>query len=362
MKRALALAKKGTGYTSPNPMVGAVLVKNGHIVGEGFHPYPGGPHAEVVAIRNAGTQAKGSTAYVTLEPCCHFGKTPPCSQALIHAGISEVYYAVGDPNPKVDGGGHQQLREAGITVHAGLMAREAEELMRFFFHFMKLGKPYVIAKYAMSLDGRIATATGSSKWITSQQARQAVMHLRHECDAILIGSGTLQTDNPRLTARLPEDVQPGKLLRVVLDSKRGVSPEALVFKTSPTSPTVLFTHFPYSEQTIQQFEKKGVDLIQSPTNSEGRISLPFVLETLAKRNVLSLLVEGGGHVLGNFFQEQLVDEVWAFVAPKIIGGSQAPGPVGGVGATLIEDASRWEWKYRETHGPDVLLCAKPIAR
>lgn len=352
MRRALALARQAEGRTSPNPLVGAVLVKDGRIVGEGYHRRAGAPHAEVEALRAAGEAARGATLYVNLEPCAHFGRTPPCAQALIAAGVAEVYYAVPDPNPLVRGKGHAMLAQAGIKVHQGLLAEEATLLNRPFFKYITTGRPFVIAKFAMSLDGKIATRLGESRWITNAASRLQAHRLRNICDAIAVGVGTVLADNPRLTTRLPnEEVR--HPLRVVLDSRGRIPTTAQVF--SPTLPghTVLATtkHCPLAYR--RRLEAQGVEVWVLPEDTSGRVDLRALLEALARREVMTLLVEGGSELLGAFVQQRLVDRVWAFIAPLLIGGHDAPGPVGGTGVAYLREALRVQNLHYEIQEGDL---------
>jgi len=339
MRRALELARQAEGRTSPNPMVGAVLVKNGQIVGEGYHHQAGGSHAEIKALRSAGDAARGARLYVNLEPCAHYGRTPPCTQALIHAGVSEVYYAVSDPNPLVQGKGHAQLEAAGIIVHKGLLEDEATLLNRPFFKFIATGKPFVIAKFAMSLDGKIATPQGESQWITSETSRQRGHQLRDITDAILVGAGTVLADDPQLTTRLPmADVH--HPLRIVADSRGKVPLSARLYDPELPGKTVLATTSQCDPAHRAALKARGVDVWTLPANADGRVSLSALLDEIGRHGLLTVLVEGGSELLGSFFLEGFVDRVWAFIAPLIIGGQEAPGPVGGPGVEKLAQALR----------------------
>ena len=354
MQQALSLAGQAEGRTSPNPAVGAVVVKDGKIVGRGFHRKAGGPHAEVEALDTAGEEARGATLYVTLEPCNHHGRTPPCTEAIIDAGITEVFYAVGDPNPGVVGRGHERLIEDGITVHQGLCEDEARHLNRFFFHFIRERIPYVIAKYAASLDGKIATWSGQSQWITGPAARQKGQSLRQMVDAVVIGAGTALADDPRLTVRMPgEEIR--HPLRVVLDSRGRVPLEAKLYQPGLPGQTVVAATDAMPSMYRAALEKQGVDTLIAPASKEGRVDLSAVLTALAERKVMSLMVEGGSEVLGAFFESGLVNEVWAFLAPMIIGGTDAPGPVGGSGFSTLAQACRLSGITTESIEDDVLI-------
>jgi len=349
MRVALKQAELGLGRTAPNPCVGAVIVKNGELVGKGYHRKAGGPHAEVEAIRDAGEAAIGATCLVTLEPCCFHGRTPACTDALIRAGVSRVVFAVRDPNPKVAGRGSQILQEAGIEVKAGVCEEDAAFLNRHFFHFIQEKTPFVTWKYAMTADGKIATHTGESKWITGVEARKEVQHLRFISDAILVGAGTVRADNPALTLRL--EGEPKELLRVILDDRKGLGPNFEVFQSGETRPTMLFSNFDYCSSDLQSFNKQGVEVVSSP----GPHELRAILETLARRDIVHLMVEGGSQVLGSFLAERLVQEIWAFIGSKLIGGQAAPGPVGGLGVSDLSDAMKLSPFETRQSGLDVLV-------
>lgn len=339
MRRALELARRAEGRTSPNPLVGAVLVKENQIVGEGYHRRAGAPHAEIEALRSAGEAARGATLYVNLEPCAHHGRTPPCTQALIAAGVAEVVYAVGDPNPLVDGLGQSSLEAAGVVVRRGVCEAEAQQINRPFFKYVTTGWPFVTAKFAISLDGKIATRSGDSRWITNAISRQRVHELRDRTDVILVGAGTVIADDPRLTTRLPRhDVH--HPLRIVVDSRGRVPLTAQLFDPALPGQTVLATTAACDPDHCAALEARGVEVWKLPSDSQGRVSLPALLDEIGRRDKLTLLVEGGSELLGAFFAEKLVDRVWAFIAPIIIGGKEAPGPVGGMGAENLSQALR----------------------
>ena len=362
MRRALALAERGIGGVSPNPMVGAVIVRDGRVLGEGFHRRAGLPHAEAEALAAAaaaGESVVGATMYVTLEPCNHHGRTPPCSEAVVRAGIAHLVYAVADPNPQAMGGA-VRLRAAGVRVTAGVCEREAAELNRFFLHAVRSGRPYVVAKYAMSLDGRIACRTGDSKWITGDDARRRAHELRRMVDAVVVGSGTLIADDPSLTVRLPgiEGVQP---LRVVLDSTGRTPLASRVFTDEFASRTLLATTAALCEERAHAFAERGVQVLQLSRDEHGRVDLHALLRALGARGVRGVMVEGGGAVHGAFFDAGLVDEVWAFVAPVVIGGDGAPAPVGGRGAASMARAQRLTQVVTERLGTDVLVRGVPAS-
>ena len=353
MRRAVTLARRALGSTSPNPAVGAVVLKNGEIVGEGFTQPPGGDHAEVVALKQAGSLANGATLYVTLEPCNHTGRTPPCTDAIIAAGISDVHVAVRDPNPAVAGGGIERLDSEGIQTHLGAQAAAVERQIEAWLKFVSTGLPFITAKFAMSLDGKIASRTGDSKWITGDKARWQVHKMRARTDVIMVGIGTVLADDPRLTARdergNPLDRQP---LRVVVDTRGRLPTEARLL-TEPGK--ILVAMGPTAGGS--NIEQLGADVEVSPFPlREGHIDLERLIEFLAKeRDVTSIMVEGGGALLGSLFDLGLVDKVVAFVAPTIVGGMSAPTPVGGSGVEMMADALQLERVRWKRLGRDMLI-------
>lgn len=319
MRVALTLARATTGQTSPNPMVGAVVVKNGKLVGTGVHLKAGTPHAEVHAIEMAGAEAAGSTIYVTLEPCNHHGRTPPCTEKIIASGIRQVVIGSRDPDELVQGRGIARLRDAGIMVLEGVLAEECRQLNEAYFFQRSTGRPFVTLKTAMTLDGKIATVTGDSRWITSQASREHAHLLRHQHDAILVGIGTVLNDDPSLTARLiPGGNHP---LRVILDSHLQTPVDAKITEVSET-PTWIFTTEQRNREREQQLRDKGVRIIS--TGAAERVDLSKVLEVLGQEGMLSLLVEGGGTVNAAFLRQGLVQKIVAFIAPKLLGGKDSP--------------------------------------
>ena len=354
MKRALALATEALGRTSPNPAVGAVVVKDGLVVGEGFTLPPGQAHAEVRALEQAGPRTRGAVLYITLEPCCIFGRTPPCTQAIISAGISEVHMAVEDPNPKVSGRGRAELEASGITVHSGEEADEASQLYEAYTKHVRTGLPFVIAKFAASLDGKIATSTGASRWITGTQARRYAQELRRVSDAIMVGINTVVRDDPQLTARDAKGAPlPRQPLRVIVDSHARTPPDARVLK-EPGQTMIATTREDVSEQ------RPGVEVQWLPQDQQGFVDLDALLETLGKRGVVSLLVEGGGDIMGSLFDRCLVDRVVAFIAPVVIGGKDAPSPVAGKGARAMTEVMRLERVKVKRLGEDILIAGYPV--
>ena len=333
MARALALASEGVGQVSPGPLVGCVIAnQSGEVVGEGFYVYEKLKHAETYALEQAGSRAKGATAYVSLEPHAHFGRTSPCTDALINAGVARVVFPVEDPNPKVSGKGIAHLQAAGVAVSVGLMSREAERLNEKYFHFMKTGRPFVHLKMAISLDGRIATRKGDSRWITGPEARQRVHELRHEYDAILVGAGTACTDDPLLTDRSGRQRrQP--LVRVVLDRNLKLTSDSRLVATANEAPVIVFAGNATGDSQINQLKASGVQIVRDDAGD-----LKAVLTELGQRSIQSVLVEGGATVAGNLFDAGLVKKVSFFIAPLIIGGRTAPPAIGGDGAETLADA------------------------
>jgi len=354
MERALVLAEQRLGLTSPNPCVGAVVVKDGRILGEGRHQKAGGPHAEVLALQQAGSHARGAQLFVTLEPCNHQGRTPACTQAIIQAGIREVTFAVRDPNPRVPGSGAEALRQAGVLVHEGLCEEEASELNRFFFHHCRTNQPWVISKIACSLDGRTATRRGDSQWITGPESRRRGHELRQQVDAILVGADTILSDDPELTTRL-EHEELSQPLRIVLDSTGRVPSTVRVYQNDLPARTLLATTDRCSPGHRGKLERAGVETLELPANRVGRVDLSALLEHMGRRSLISLLVEGGATVQGAFWDAGLVNELWAFQAPVIIGGAEAPGTIAGQGVERLRQASRLDHISIEQLGEDILM-------
>ncbi|MDV2989514.1 MAG: bifunctional diaminohydroxyphosphoribosylaminopyrimidine deaminase/5-amino-6-(5-phosphoribosylamino)uracil reductase RibD [Dehalogenimonas sp.] len=348
MEQALKLAGLAVGEVSPNPAVGAVIVKNDEIIGQGYTQPPGQDHAEIVALKQAGAAANGAVMYVTLEPCAHQGRTPPCTDAIITAGIKEVHFATLDDNPVVFGKGKAALVSAGIEVHVGQHREAAREINEAYFKYINTGLPFVTAKFAMSLDGKIATCTGDSKWISNDESRAYSHSLRHDADAIMAGVGTVIADDPKLTARCcagrggTSHKQP---LRVVIDSVGRTPPEACLFGEPGRTIIAFGTQIP--EDQRQSYIKAGAELVELP-DGHNRVDLPALLQHLGQQQVTSILVEGGSAVLGSMFDAGLVDKVIVFIAPVIIGGAQALTPVGGIGAETLAKAWRLE-KTRTSH-------------
>ena len=347
MARALALAVQGEGHVEPNPMVGAVVVRDGNVVGEGWHQEYGAAHAEVNALRDAGEQAAGATLYVTLEPCCHTGKTPPCTESIKAAGITRLVASISDPFPAVDGGGFADLRAAGIECEVGVMETEGRALIAPFTKLTTTGWPWVIAKWAMTLDGKIATSSGSSKWITSRESREVVHQLRGRVDAILVGAGTARADDPLLTARPPG---PRTALRIVL----GSVPDGCQLLSTLADAPLLVALPPQAKTDAKRLRAAGAEVLQLKS-LEYVAGCRELLDELGRRRLTNLLVEGGSQVLGSLFDLGAVDEVHAFMAPKIVGGSDALTPVAGSGIDQMSDALEIDASTAELLGPDVYL-------
>jgi diaminohydroxyphosphoribosylaminopyrimidine deaminase/5-amino-6-(5-phosphoribosylamino)uracil reductase len=352
MARALELAVKGIGQVSPGPLVGCVVVSSlGEIVGEGFYIFEEVKHAETVALEIAGEKARGGTAYVSLEPHAHHGRTSPCTDALISAGIKRVVAPIEDLNPKVSGKGFAHLRAAGITVETGLMREEAERINEAYLHYMSTGMPFVHLKLAVSLDGKIATRTRDSRWITGPESRARAHELRHEYDAILVGAGTTETDDPQLSDRsdLPRR---RPLVRVVLDDEVRLSPESQLAATTSQAPVIVFGNERANHADV--LRAQGVEIVNST-----RGDLPGVLRELGSRSVQSVLVEGGSTVAGEFIDAGLVNKVTFLIAPKIIGGVTAPGAIGGSGVAMMSEALELERITVIKHGNDVEVTGYP---
>ncbi|HJV47345.1 MAG TPA: bifunctional diaminohydroxyphosphoribosylaminopyrimidine deaminase/5-amino-6-(5-phosphoribosylamino)uracil reductase RibD [Bacillota bacterium] len=333
MDLALKLARSGYGQAQPNPMVGAVIVKDGEIVGMGAHLKAGEPHAEVHAFAMAKEKAQGATLYVTLEPCSHFGRTPPCAEAVIRSGISKVVIATLDPNPLVAGRGKRMLEEAGIEVLVGVRADESRQLNEIFNCFITTKKPFVTIKTASTLDGKIATVTGSSRWITSGEAREQVHHLRNVYQAILVGVNTVIEDNPELTTRLPDGGR--NPIRVILDSKLRTPMDAKVI-IDRQAPTWIYTTFDAPEARKEELEQQGIKVI--PVCKGSRVEIPAVLSHLGEQGISSLLVEGGSQVNGAFLTAKAINKVICYLSPKLVGGLGAPTPYGGIGVQEMNQA------------------------
>ncbi|HUL28864.1 MAG TPA: bifunctional diaminohydroxyphosphoribosylaminopyrimidine deaminase/5-amino-6-(5-phosphoribosylamino)uracil reductase RibD [Thermodesulfobacteriota bacterium] len=350
MKRALCLAEKGAGRTSPNPMVGAVLVKRGRVVGEGYHARAGGDHAEIVALHRARENARGAVLYLNLEPCTHYGRTPPCVPRVIEAGVSRVVIGMEDPNPLVNGKGVEALKKSGIHVQVGVLGKECRRLNEAFSKYILKKEPFVVLKVAATLDGKIATRDGDSKWISGEASRRFVHKLRDRADGVLVGIGTVLKDDPLLTARIKGGRNP---YRIVLDSRLMIPEGARVFGTSP-SEVILATTRAAPRDKVERLEKRGVHVLTLDTQ-EGRVDLRSCLRKLAEIGVMSLLVEGGGRVNGSFLNEGLIDRFLLFLSPRLIGDPQAPGVFDGRRVSNLDEAvSVREIKTRRI-GEDIVV-------
>ncbi len=354
MSLALTLAKNVKGQTSPNPPVGSVVVRNGRIVGMGAHLQAGEAHAEVHAIKMAGALSENSTVYVTLEPCSHFGKTPPCADLLIESKVSRVVVATTDPNPLVAGSGITKLRKAGIEVEVGVLQAEANELYEMFFHYISTKTPYVTLKTAVTLDGKTASRTGNSKWITGVKAREDVHRYRHSHDAILIGVNTVIQDDPSLTTRLPDGGR--HPIRIVLDHRLRTPIHSKIVNDNMAETWIVISSS-VSEATKSPFLAKGIKLIQL---EETTLQIKTVLIKLGESGITSLLVEGGSEVNGSFMKEGAFNQVITYMAPKLIGGKLAPGFIGGEGIATMSEARQLSFKSIEQLGEDFKIIAVPV--
>jgi len=337
MQRALELARLGEGQVNPNPLVGAVVVKDGKIIGEGYHQKFGGPHAEAFALEAAGKEAKGADLYVNLEPCVHYDKkTPPCVDKIINSDIKRVYVAMRDPNPKVSGKGIKKLKEAGIAVEEGILEERAKKLNEIYCKFITTGRPFVLLKMAMTADGKIASKTGDSKWISSEESRLMVHKLRNKYAAVLVGVNTVLKDDPQLTVREIEGRDPW---RIVLDSQGRIPLRAKILQAKSEAKTIIATTAKMPRDVEAALKERGskVEVWRLPAK-DGKVDLVSLIEKLAALGIDSLLVEGGATVAASFLKENLVDKIMLFIAPKIIGGREALTPVEGEGLAKIEDA------------------------
>jgi diaminohydroxyphosphoribosylaminopyrimidine deaminase/5-amino-6-(5-phosphoribosylamino)uracil reductase len=353
MDKALALAARGAGHVAPNPMVGAVVVRDGQVVGEGFHQALGGAHAEVNAIDAAGERAAGATLYVTLEPCNHFGRTPPCTEKVLAAGIRRVVVAMADPNPDVRGGGNALLQARGIEVRCGVREAQARRLNESFIKFAATKRPFVVLKMAATLDGRIAASTGDARWVTGEAARAHVHRLRHAMDAILVGVGTVKADDPELTARLPEG--PGKdPIRLVLDTRLSMSKRAKVLTQASTAPTYVVCGPEASDVDRRRLSANGARILDAAVR-KGRIDLAALVGQLGKMGITSLLIEGGAQVAASALAADIVDKVVLFYAPKLLGGDDGTPMFRGQGAAWMKDALTLRDLTVERVGEDILV-------
>jgi diaminohydroxyphosphoribosylaminopyrimidine deaminase/5-amino-6-(5-phosphoribosylamino)uracil reductase len=351
MARAVELAARGEGHVEPNPMVGCVIVRDGRVVGEGWHQRYGGPHAEVNALRAAGTSAQGATLFVTLEPCCHEGKTPPCADAVIEAGVARAVIAQQDPFPQVAGRGLRKLEQAGIRIELGVLEAAAAELTAPYRKLLSAERPWVLAKWAMTLDGKLATRRGDSQWISNEQSRSSAHRLRGRVDAILVGQRTAALDDPALTAR---PAGPRTPLRIVLDSRARMADDRQLVATAQQIPVLVVAGSEASEKDCQRLRSAGCEVFLAGGDSAAE-RVHSLLDELGARRMTNLLVEGGGQVLGAFQDAGEIDEVHVFIAPKILGGAEAVSPCSGVGVDRVVDALRLAQVHVESLAGDVYI-------
>jgi diaminohydroxyphosphoribosylaminopyrimidine deaminase/5-amino-6-(5-phosphoribosylamino)uracil reductase len=355
MQRAIELAAQGTGLVSPGPLVGCVIVDDQkQVAGEGFYVFDELKHAETIALEQAGARARGATAYISLEPHAHQGRTPPCTDALINAGIRRVVAAIEDPNPKVSGRGFAHLRQTGIEVTEGVGATAASRLNEAYIHFMRTGRPFVHLKMAVSLDGKIATRTGDSRWITGEEARARVHDLRHRYDAIMVGGRTARADDPLLTDRSGKKRR-RPLSRVIIEQYVCLSPESRLAQTTDTAPVIIFASGETEPEAVEALQSRGVEVVLQ----HSALDLLSVLEELGKRSMQSVLVEGGSFLATLLLEASLVNKITFFLAPMIIGGDEAPSVIGGEGAEKIADALRIDDIDVVRHGPDIEITGYP---
>ena len=357
MQLALGLAKKGEGFTSPNPMVGAVIVKNGKVVGKGYHHAAGKAHAEVNAINDAGSLAQGATLYVTLEPCSHKGRTPPCTEKILASGIKRVVVAMHDPNPGVKGGGIDYLKHRGIDIKTGVCEDRAKRLNEIFTKYVKTNRPFTIIKCAATLDGRIATKTGDSRWVTGEEARKFVHRLRHAVDAIMVGINTVEKDDPSLTTRLPNRLGGLKGLdpvRIVLDTHLKIVEKAKLLRLDSDSDTIIITGHSVSEDKKARIEQRGIKVIKSPVK-DGLIDLDILMDRLGALGITSLLIEGGSRVIASALSAGIVDKILFFFAPKILGGDDGVPICKGQGADLMKSCVPVKNISVRKFGKDVMI-------
>lgn len=356
MTIALKLAKEGQGQVNPNPMVGAVIVKNGVIIGQGYHEKYGGLHAELNALSACSEPAEGAAMYVTLEPCCHWGKTPPCTDAIIKNGIQRVIIGSTDPNPAVSGKGIALLQNHGISVTVGVLQQECDKLNRVFFHYMKTGMPYVILKYAMTMDGKITSYCGKSKWITGEIAREKVHRDRHRYSAIMVGVGTVIADDPLLTCRVPDGKNP---VRIICDTHLQTPLESRIITTAAQVETIIATSCT-DASLLEPLKEAGCKLLILPLN-DGHVNLTSLMERLGKMHIDSVIIEGGSTLNWSALNHNIVHKVQAYLAPKLMGGVKAKTPIGGFGAESPQSAVSLCPPEITTLGEDILLESEVIS-
>ncbi|MFW6300901.1 MAG: bifunctional diaminohydroxyphosphoribosylaminopyrimidine deaminase/5-amino-6-(5-phosphoribosylamino)uracil reductase RibD [Bacillota bacterium] len=363
MERAFDLAKKGEGFVSPNPLVGAVIVKDDKVIGEGYHAAFGEDHAEVMAIDSASEDVEGADLYVNLEPCSHYGKTPPCSLKIIRSGIKRVFIANPDPNPKVAGGGISQLKENNIEVFTGIMAAKGRRLNESFFHHMEKKRPFYNLKVAQTIDGYIAAPGGDARWITGEESREYAHYLRHKLDAVLIGRGTVELDNPRLTVRHLEG-RVSQPARVILDSNLKISLESRLFKEAkignPISDILIFTGPEIDTARKEKFQElAGVKVVEIGLNGKNRLDLKELSQELLKNDLVNIMIEGGSRINYSFLKAGLIDKYYIFVSPKILGGDDGIPVFAGEAPDKIHKSEKITIEKNETYGNDILITAYP---
>lgn len=356
MRQCLSLALRGRGKVFPNPLVGCIIVKDNKVIGTGTHQGVGTPHAEAMALKQSGKKAQGSTLFVNVEPCCHFGNNPPCTDAIIKAKVKRVLYAVKDPHPKVKQGNSQKiLQKAGIKVTIGILEKEARKLNEVFLKFHETGKPFVILKLAASLDGKIATKTGESQWITGPDALQYDQLLRRESDAILVGANTVVQDDPQLTVRLPQAKNQRQPLRVILDSKLKIPLSSKVLNMKAKGATLVLTTNKANRIKLKDVRKKGVEVIIVKADKQDHVDFKEVIKLLAQRQIASVLIEGGGEIAASALAAGIVDKLYYFIAPKIIGGRDSKPAIGGESINKLKDAYELRDLSFEKIGQDFLI-------
>ncbi|MEY8338230.1 bifunctional diaminohydroxyphosphoribosylaminopyrimidine deaminase/5-amino-6-(5-phosphoribosylamino)uracil reductase RibD [Lachnospiraceae bacterium 62-35] len=356
MRLALSLAERGCGRVNPNPMVGAVLVKDGLIIGKGWHEQYGGPHAERNAFAACTDSPEGAVLYVTLEPCCHHGKTPPCTEAIINHKVSRVVIGSSDPNPLVSGKGVKLLREHGITVDEGILKEDCDQLNHVFFHFIRKKTPYVVLKYAMTMDGKIAAASGASKWITGEEARHHVHQNRHRYSSLMTGIGTVLADDPLLTCRIPQGRNP---IRIICDTHLRLPLNSRIASTASVTPSILLTCCKEAEQK-KPLEACGFRILTVPSRN-GHIDLKAAMKLLGEQNIDSILLEGGSALNWAALEAGIVHKVQAYIAPKLFGGSLSKSPIGGEGVYLPSDAFQLLPPSIKVLGEDILLESEVVS-
>ena len=355
MRLALHLAKRGMGKTNPNPMVGAVVVRGRDIVGRGYHHQAGEPHAEILALQEAGEKARGATLYLNLEPCDHFGRTPPCTRAILDAGIGRVVAGMKDPNPLVSGRGIQRLKRAGIKVDVGILEKQCRELNAPFCKHITNRTPFVTLKAAVSLDGKVATKSGDSRWVSGEVSRAYVHRLRSTTDAVMVGIGTVLEDDPLLNVRLPGIKNARHPLRIIVDSRLRIPFHSQIVRTAEKYRTLVATTRVASIFKIERLKKTPVEVIVVKSDADGRVNLKALMKELGRRGILSILLEGGPTLNASALREKVVDRVLLFMAPRIIGGEKAPGMIGGGGSLRIRDTQPIKILKIRRVGPDLMI-------